>query len=90
MSASVSPASCSPCTSRKWSTTPGSAATVLPLRSATLLTEPSQMILSLPVELSFTTTMTCSEPPATLAMVSFRVWVTPSSWPLAMASIDAR
>ena len=60
MSASVMPSSARPCSSRKWSTTPASAAIVLPFRSATEVIDASQMTASLPVELSLTTTIFCS------------------------------
>ena len=53
-------------------------------------TDSSQMMASLPVELSLVTTITCSSPAATPNIVSLSVWVLPSSWPAAMASSEPR
>ena len=64
MSSSVSPAESRPWSSRKWSTTPCSAATVRPARSSIEVTDWSQMTASFPVELSLVTTTTCSSPAA--------------------------
>ena len=88
MSSWVMPARAKPWSSRKWSTTPSSAATVLPFMSATDLIDWSQMMASFPAELSLTTTIACFEPAATAAMVSFRVCVLASSLPADMASSD--
>ena len=41
------------------------------------------MMASLPVELSLTSTITCSPPAATPNIVSLSVWVLTSSWPAA-------
>ena len=61
---------------------------VLPARSSIVVpTDSSQMMASLPVELSLTTTIIWSLPAATLNIVSLRVWVLPSSWPAARASM---
>ena len=59
-----------------------------PSRSSIEVIDSSQMMASLPVELSLTTTITCSLPAATPNIVSLSVWVLPSSWPAAMASSE--
>ena len=89
MSSSVSPTDARPWSRRKWSTTPSSAAIVLPFRSLIVFpTDLSQMIASLPAELSFTTTIDCLEPAATPAIVSLSVWVLASRRPADIASSD--
>ena len=89
MSFSVMPSVARPWSSRKWSTTPASAATVLPFRSSIEVIDWSQMTASLPVELSSTTTIFCSEPEATAKIVSFSVWALTSSCPATRASSEA-
>ena len=89
MSSSVRPSSARPCSSRKWSTTPGSAAIDFPARSATVPIEASQMIASLPVELSLVRKMRCSLPAATPKIVSFSVCVLTSMLPATRASSEA-
>ena len=90
MSASLMPTESSPCSSRKWSTTPGSAATVLPARSWIVLIDSSTMMASLPAELSLTSTTTWSSPADTPTSVSLSVWLLASSWPALSAVSDAR
>ena len=88
MSSSVRPTDSRPCSSRKWSTTPASAATSLPARSSIELIDSSTMMASLPAELSLTITTVCAEPDDTPTRVSFSVWLLASIWPAAMASSD--
>ena len=63
---------------------------VLPARSSIDWMSAVAMIWSLPVELSFTSTITWSEPAPTEAMVSFSVCVLPSSCPPANVLIESR
>ena len=89
MSSSVRSSVARPWSSRKWSTTPASAATVLPSSSGMLPIDSSQMMASLPVELSPTTTTFWSAPELTAKIVSLRVWALMSTCSATSASSEA-